>query len=143
MGKHGHVRVIVEVLPRAEAIVWLEKAEPATRGELRSSRSTEKQRKRTVRFALSRRAGQVLLVQRSKDDSLMAGFWELPQVALEPGGPMAFCLRHSITVTDYTVQVVEAARPPRLNGKWVPVSRLSSLPLTGLARKILRRAEVL
>jgi len=115
----------------------------ATRGELRSSRSTEKQRKRTVRFALSRRAGQVLLVQRSKDDSLMAGFWELPQVALEPGGPMAFCLRHSITVTDYTVQVVEAARPPRLNGKWVPVSRLSSLPLTGLARKILRRAEVL
>ena len=115
----------------------------ATRGELPASRAPERQRKQTVSFGLARRAGQVLLVQRSKDDSLMAGFWELPQIQRKPGLPIAFFLRHSITVTDYRVQVIEVARPAKLRGKWIPASRLSSLPLTGLARKILHLADLL
>ena len=56
-------------------------------------------------------------------------------------GP-SFTLRHSITMTDYTVRVWSAASS-REFGKWVPVERLKKVALTGLARKILRKAEML
>jgi hypothetical protein len=52
-------------------------------------------------------------------------------------------LRHSITVTDYAVRVTEITSPNGAAGRWIPMQRLESLPLTGLARKILRRAEIL
>jgi A/G-specific adenine glycosylase len=113
-----------------------------TRGELPAARPVPKQRKRTICFALARQGERVLLAQRSKQESLMPGFWELPQISMRKGQVASFSVRHSITVTDYTVQVVEVGRPGRLQGTWVPISRLSSLPLTGLARKILRRAEI-
>lgn len=115
----------------------------ATRGDLPATRSAAKQHKRVIRFGLARRKGRVFLVRRNKDESLMPGFWELPQIVSDKGAAIAFTLRHSITVTDYTVQVVEVARPAEPKGKWVPLSRLASVPLTGLARKILRRAEIL
>jgi len=54
-----------------------------------------------------------------------------------------FTLRHSITVTDYTVKVLRVAAVGRVRGKWVAVGRLARLPLTGLARKILRKADLL
>ena len=114
-----------------------------TRGELPPARLAPKQRKRTVSFGLARRRSSVYLVQRKKTESLMPGFWELPQIPLKKGAAAAFSLRHSITVTDYTVHVVAIDHEAELGGRWVPISRLSSLPLTGLARKILRRAEIL
>jgi A/G-specific adenine glycosylase len=114
-----------------------------TRGELPAASPATKQKKQTVCYGLVERSGKVLLMQRSRQESLMPGFWELPRVPVEQGQATVFTLRHSITVTDYTVRVVEMARPSRLNGTWVAVSRLSSLPLTGLARKILRRAKIL
>jgi A/G-specific adenine glycosylase len=114
-----------------------------TRGELPAARPVVSQRKKTIRFALARRGKRVLVVQRNKQESLMPGFWELPQISMRNDQVASFSVRHSITVTDYTVQVVEVARPGRLQGTWVPISRLSLLPLTGLARKILRRAEIL
>jgi A/G-specific adenine glycosylase len=54
-----------------------------------------------------------------------------------------FTLRHSITVTDYTVQVWRRAVSDRRVGEWIPATRLPKLALTGLARKILRKVELL
>jgi hypothetical protein len=127
----------------------------------------------------------VFLVQRAKDASLMAGMWELPEVAgavVGAGGKQVplprfatrrndknnhddknnldggnerdgrskrdagqqpwFTVRHSITVTDYTVRV-RRGRSSGVAGKWIAVGRLERVALTGLARKILRRAGVL
>jgi A/G-specific adenine glycosylase len=52
-------------------------------------------------------------------------------------------LKHSITVTDYTVRVWRVAAVSHNGGKWIPVERLARVALTGLARKILRRAEII
>ena len=54
-----------------------------------------------------------------------------------------FMVRHSITVTDYTVRVWQGETPRAISGQWILVERLNRLPLTGLARKILRKAEIL
>jgi A/G-specific adenine glycosylase len=119
-------------------------AQCATRGELDGTSAMPRQKKRILRMGLVRRNGAVLLVQRGKDESLMAGMWELPEYS-PPSGQVKtlLSLRHSITVTDYTVQVYELADFEEPIGKWVTRTRLSTLPLTGLARKILRRVEVM
>jgi len=114
-----------------------------SRGELRTARSPQRQHKRHIAFGLARRNGDVFLVQRGKEESLMPGMWELPQSGVEANAQPILQLRHSITVTDYAVQVVELDNPDKRSGVWIPVKRLLSLPLTGLARKILRRVEVL
>jgi hypothetical protein len=73
--------------------------------------------------------------------------WELPQLEAasskkdEP--PADFSLRHSITVTDYTVRVRRLPAPANLPGRRIPLQKLRSFPLTGLARKILRKAELI
>ena len=115
----------------------------ATRGELPAGRPTVRQEKQAICFGLARRENTVLLVQRTERESLMPGFWELPQITPLKRQAMAFSLRHSITTTDYAVQVYALAGAGRLEGSWVPMSRLVTLPLTGLARKILRRAGIL
>jgi A/G-specific adenine glycosylase len=114
----------------------------ATRGELPAAGVAPRQRKREIHFGLARRHGSVFLVQRKKEESLMAGMWELPEIARSSVKPM-WSLRHSITVTDYAVRVTEISGASGFAGKWIPISRLESTPLTGLARKILRRAEIL
>jgi A/G-specific adenine glycosylase len=108
---------------------------------------------------LDSRDDAVFLVQRAKDASLMAGMWELPEVRawgqqipqrLPPRrndknngeGKFWFELRHSITVTDYLVRVERKSVADDMAGQWVKKSRIASLPLTGLARKILRKAEM-
>jgi A/G-specific adenine glycosylase len=115
-----------------------------SRGELKMPQAASRQHKRTIHFALARRNGQVLLVQRRNDESLMPGMWELPEmIPADANGNALLSLRHSITVTDYSVHVFEASKAENPKGKWVPTSRLASLPLTGLARKILRRVAVM
>jgi hypothetical protein len=69
--------------------------------------------------------------------------WELPELESANGDSPMFSLRHSITVTDYTVRVWRNTLPSRVRGKWIPVQRLREVALTGLARKILRKAETL
>jgi A/G-specific adenine glycosylase len=59
------------------------------------------------------------------------------------GRQAGFRLRHSITVTDYIVKVQLRAALGGIRGKWFDVDRLARLPLTGLARKILRKADLL
>jgi A/G-specific adenine glycosylase len=115
----------------------------ATRGELKATRTTPRQHKRQVAFGLARRNGAVFLVQRERELPLMPGMWELPECSAEAAAEPLLTLRHSITVTDYLVRVVEMLNFDQGRGKWVPVSQLRSLPLTGLARKILRRVELL
>jgi A/G-specific adenine glycosylase len=144
----------------------------ATRGELPAKIEAVPQRKREIHYALNRRETEVFLVQRTRDASLMPGMWELPelvapasrrlsrgQLALAAGGgtlprrsprtaaltnPIpSFTLRHSITITDYTVRVWRDVELTQNDGKWVSVSRLRRVALTGLAQKILRKAEVL
>ena len=121
----------------------------ATRGDLAPLARPALQRKREVHYALIRRAGegyddQVWLLQRPRNASLMACMWELPEVQGSNGadGPL-FTLRHSITVTDYTVNVWCLSGNGRRNGKWIPITRLQNFALTGLARKILRKAGLL
>jgi A/G-specific adenine glycosylase len=115
------------------------------------------------------RDGAVFLVQRAPDASLMAGMWELPEVLprarkkLVPrsarhdkskngkskngnhksndANKLLFTVRHSITVTDYTVWVWRADVPTETRGEWIATNRLAKVALTGLARKILRKAD--
>jgi A/G-specific adenine glycosylase len=70
----------------------------------------------------------------------MPGMWELPELNCPNLHLPVLRLRHAIMNTDIDVQVFRTQGP---TGKWVPVARLPELPLTGLARKILRRAGLL
>ena len=121
----------------------------ATRGEMDNASPKTRQKKREIHYALDSCDGKVFLVQRARDARLMAAMWELPELeasavsrsrngATHP--PLSFTLRHSITVTDYTVNVWQIKAPKQSKGKWVAVERLRKIALTGLARKILRKA---
>jgi A/G-specific adenine glycosylase len=118
------------------------------------------QRSRPIAHLLSlRKRGtvtQVLLERRPDDVSLMAGMYELPPLPLDvvEGREPMLRLRHSITNTNYYVQVFAPGGPgdrvlrrsvpaARTDLQWVRTSRLHSLPLTGLSRKILQRLDVM
>jgi A/G-specific adenine glycosylase len=113
----------------------------ATRGELPGKGKPPKQHKREVHYALPRRNGSVFLTQRHSDERLMAGMWELPEIVgpCDHSEPL-FTVKHSITVTDYTVKVWPTSKVAGIVGKWWGMDRLPDLPLTGLARKILGRS---
>jgi len=144
----------------------------ATRGEMAGRAKAERQKKRETHYALDTRDGAVFLVQRARDARLMAGMWELPEIPSGAKAPSnragaiaalralrhpkanreanhgdsaksCLSLKHSITVTDYTVQVWHMAASSRVEGKWIPVEKLAGVALTGLARKILRSAGIM
>jgi A/G-specific adenine glycosylase len=131
--------------PRAPACLTCPVVELCvTRGEAAPTAKPARQNKREIHYALDRRDGEVFLVRRSLDASLMPGMWELPELTTGNGeGSPSFTLRHSITVTNYTVRVWHAAAPTRVDGKWIPMGRVGQVALTGLAQKILRKAEML
>ncbi|SPE44181.1 A/G-specific DNA glycosylase [Candidatus Sulfotelmatobacter sp. SbA7] len=116
----------------------------ATRGELPAPPRPARQKKREINYALNRRNGSVFLVKRPATVSLMPGMWELPEITGK-GDQAKACLtlRHSITVTDYSVRVTRGAATAGTPGRWVSKPHLSTLPLTGLARKILRATKVI
>ncbi|MGA8502667.1 MAG: A/G-specific adenine glycosylase [Candidatus Sulfotelmatobacter sp.] len=116
----------------------------ATRGEMPPTAKPARQKKREIHYSLHHRDGEVLLIRRPPEASLMPGMWELPELPSTNGaGSPSLTLRHSITVTDYTVRVWRGAAPSGVEGKWIPLERLRQVALTGLARKILRKAEML
>jgi A/G-specific adenine glycosylase len=136
--------------PRAPACLTCPVLERcATRGETAGTIKPAQQQKREIHHALdyrdaNGRDGEVFLVQRAWDASLMAGMWELPELPDNNGvGSPSFTLRHSITTTDYAVRVWRVTVPVGIGGKWIRVERLTLVALTGLARKILRRAGLL
>jgi len=129
------------------------------------------QRSRQAAYLLSLRkrgtATEVLLEQRADDASLMPGMYELPplpQSAIEGREPV-LRLRHSITNTNYYVQVYapqrfdpgaktkraqaaihplrKAVEHPDRELHWVRTARLPGIPMTGLTRKILQRLRVM
>ncbi len=115
-----------------------------SRGEIPKLEEKPRQQKREISFGLARNNGQVLLVQRGKDEPLMPSMWELPAfTGNDPNAKPLLSVRHSITVTDYSVRVFEVLNGGDSIGKWISTSRLKSMPLTGLARKILRRIELM
>ena len=86
----------------------------------------------------------------------MPGMYELPPLPLDAvqGREPLLRLRHSITNTNYYVQIYAAhgpddsglrraipASPTDLH--WVLTKRLASMPLTGLTRKALQRLDVM
>ncbi len=91
--------------------------------------------------ALIERSDRVYLVQRGADAAKMAGMWELPECAEGQGARELFVVRHSITDTDYEVQVVSSGLKAlgTKAGRWVEREEIFGLPLTGLTRKILRK----
>jgi A/G-specific adenine glycosylase len=121
----------------------------ATRGEATPTTKRLPQKKREILYALDFRhrdspGGKVFLVQRAGDASLMAGMWELPELsAPDLTVAASLTLRHSITVTDYRVRVWRTAAPLGVHGEWIAFARLPRIALTGLARKILNKAQVL
>ena len=97
-------------------------------------------RKAVVKYALCSRNGRVLLQQRPQDSSLMPGMWELPAFAdKQPTATPLMKLKHSITVTDYSVLVFAGNGQ---KGRWVPWRSIERFALTGLTRKILQRLKV-
>ncbi len=115
----------------------------ATRGELPRTEKAPRQKNREIHYAFDCRDGSIFLVERPKRAKLMPGMWELPEIADANGRAAWLTLRHSITVTNYVVRVVQSPVPESAEGHWVRKSRLTALPLTGLARKILRAAEII
>lgn len=108
----------------------------ATRGSLATAKPAQMITKVEVDYVLANTPKRVYLVQRAETESLMPGMWELPQNG--SSGRVIGRLGHSITNRRYVVKVREAVSPPE-DGKWVPISKVQHLPLTGLARKILRK----
>jgi A/G-specific adenine glycosylase len=130
-----------------------------TRGEhITTARAPQLSRPAAYLLSLRKRGTvtEVLLELRGSDASLMPGMYELPPLPLDAvqGREPLLRLRHAITNTNYYVQVFAAHGPedsglrravPAANRDlhWVLTSRLSSLPLTGLARKALQRLDVM
>jgi A/G-specific adenine glycosylase len=112
-------------------------------GELERPRVARK--RKDVCYALARKKNSLLLIRRPADATLMAGMWELPAIdcGTENTEAPLLRLRHSITDTDYEV-IVRSTHPNRLpqlpsDARWFSPKQWKQLPLTGLARKILRR----
>ena len=126
---------------------------------VQEQRPVRPEKRRPVRLqlavALVERGRKILLRQRPREDPLMPGFWELPEVQ----GPRlkADCFhalgiqkhqrlatfRHAITFREYRASVYRgelAAQPPD-GYRWVSPERLRKLPLTTITRKALAAAR--
>lgn len=119
---------------------------PVRRWCLRPAANTRRpepeRQRRAVIYSLATQRGSVYLIRRSHRESRMPGMWELPKSS-PSDAPVLTRVKHSITNTDFDVAVV-AHKPGRhRRGRWFKLSELETIPLTGLARKILRRANLL
>jgi A/G-specific adenine glycosylase len=130
------------------------KSQCATRGE-HPTPPRARMRTQSKAYALVvRHTGnlpEVLLEQRSAAQTVMPGMWELPAL-LDPEVPtqhLRMSLRHAIMQVNYSVHIrsaheqdAETLTIPSLARRWINLSDLDTLPLTGLARKVLLRAQL-
>ena len=129
-----------------------------TRGEHKTL-PKGKQRSQLAAYLLTlrERSGvtEVLLERRDNHASLMPGMLELPPLPVDAVAELEPVLRvrHSITNTNYYVEIyAQHSRERRLRKAvvasdqdldWYPVNRLNGLPITGLARKVLTRLDLM
>lgn len=115
----------------------------ATRGSI-SRTAPGKRRRKRVTYLFCRRNRRVYLVQRETGSSVMPGMWELPVSAGNGNSRVVLNVRHSITDTDYAVTVVSGdAADGNTSGQWISIADLEQMPLTGLARKVLKRLKII
>jgi hypothetical protein len=70
--------------------------------------------------------------------------WELPKLCYSiRDDEVLFRVHHSITVTDYTVSVVAQSGTAIQGAEWISQRKVHKLPLTGLTKKILRKANII
>lgn len=130
-----------------------------TRGEHKTIPRATQTSKKSAYLLWIRKQGtatEVLLERRPSTASLMADMYELPPLPMDAvdGREPLLRVRHSITNTNYYVQVFSPrgrsdtalrsavpAAPGDLH--WVGTKTLADLPLTGLARKVLQRLDVM
>ena len=115
-----------------------------TRGHGEPRKHKPRQLKVWASFGLATRGGSILLVKRAAGERLMSEMWELPPIhSSVMSSEVLFTVRHSITVTDYFVRVVSHHGVTTANSKWIKPTMLNKLPLTGLTKKILRKANII
>ncbi len=134
-----------------------------TRGEHRTS-PRPKMASREVAYALCLRlAGkaprgaekqrlEVVLEQRPASVSVMPGLWELPAMrdVAATTKDLRLIVRHAIMNVNYLVRIIElrakdvaAQTIPSGGRRWVPLEEAEGMALTGLTRKVLKRAQLL
>ena len=113
-----------------------------------------------VAHALSLRASrrknrtihEVLLEQRPAALTVMPGLWELPalQSTSVSEKELMMTVRHAIMQVNYLVRIgmiaegnVKSRTVAGGERRWVPLGEAAAMPLTGLARKVLIRANLL
>jgi A/G-specific adenine glycosylase len=115
-----------------------------TRGRGKSKTRKQRQIKASVSVALATKSDSVLLVRRRSNENLMSGMWELPSLSHSiHDDEVLFRVLHSITVTDYTVSVVAQSGTAIEGAEWISRRKVHKLPLTGLTKKILRKANII
>jgi A/G-specific adenine glycosylase len=113
-----------------------------SKGKTESPSRKNRTEKIHSRLAFTVRKKSVYLIQRPKSSRIMPLMWELPP-AKGRTAEILLALKHSITNTNYSVEVCQAQTPPPgAGGRWISLDRLTNLPLTGLTRKILHRAAI-
>jgi A/G-specific adenine glycosylase len=95
---------------------------------------------------------EVLLDQRLDSQTVMPGMWELPALkeSAVPDDDLRMTVRHAIMQVNYYVRIrtvredeIDALAVPSTTRRWVSLADAATLPLTGLARKVLMRAQLL
>jgi len=131
----------------------------ATRGE-HKTQPRPRMLSREVAHALSVRSGsqpgeasrEVLLERRPASFTVMPGLWELPTLldSSVPEQDLSMTVRHAIMQVNYYVRIRAVSEHDiktlaALGGerRWVPLSVAATMALTGLARKVLKRARLL
>jgi A/G-specific adenine glycosylase len=100
----------------------------------------------------SKKGTEVLIEQRPETANVMPKMWELPKLADAEVSEdeTALVARHAIMNTNYYVRVrnvqvedLEAIAATKNQRRWASEEELQQLPLTGFARKALRRLRLL
>ena len=95
---------------------------------------------------------EVLLEQRPARQTVMPGMWELPMLVRSdvPQKDLRMTLRHAIMQVNYYVRIrtvfeddIESMTVAGGERRWVQLREAAGMALTGLARKVLTRAQLL
>ncbi len=100
------------------------------------ARPKPKHEHRTVAFVLR---GDCVKLVRNKEAGRLAGMWDLPEA--DPAGQPLATVRHTILDRRWTLSIHEGRT--RRRGSWFDARHAAALPLTGAARKCLKKVGFL